>query len=148
MRQIRTTFAAITWEKAIAEVRRKQPGAYLKVIALVLPREHHKVEHTNPLSSLSDEELAAMVVRESGDRSRHSPRILSPIKSGKQKGNTHAKTSYRRNWHCNGADLANGHDVGHRAARFPPCIYACVLKRLPTSQALYRLLEVAAAAAR
>jgi hypothetical protein len=31
------------------------------VIALVLPREHHKVEHTNPLSSLSDEELAAMV---------------------------------------------------------------------------------------
>jgi hypothetical protein len=42
-------------------VRRKQPGAYLKVIALVLPREHHKVEHTNPLSSLSDEELAAMV---------------------------------------------------------------------------------------
>jgi hypothetical protein len=48
-------------EKAIAEVRRTQPGVYLKVIALVLPREHHKVEHTNSLSSLSDEELAAMV---------------------------------------------------------------------------------------
>jgi hypothetical protein len=48
-------------EKAIAEVRRTQPGVYLKVIALVLPREHHKVEHTNPVSSLSDEELAAMV---------------------------------------------------------------------------------------
>jgi hypothetical protein len=48
-------------EKAIAEVRRTQPGVYLKVIAMVLPREHHKVEHTNPLSSLSDEELAAMI---------------------------------------------------------------------------------------
>jgi hypothetical protein len=42
-------------------VRRTQPGIYLKVIAMVLPREHHKVEHTNPVSSLSDEELAAMV---------------------------------------------------------------------------------------
>ena len=33
---------------------------YLKVIAMVLPRQH-KVEHRNPLSSLSDEELAAMI---------------------------------------------------------------------------------------
>jgi Family of unknown function (DUF5681) len=47
-------------EKAIAEVRRTQPGVYLKVLALLVPREH-KVEHTNPLSSLSDEELAAMI---------------------------------------------------------------------------------------
>src|SRR5262245_50083885 len=33
---------------------------YLKVIAMVIPRQH-KVEHRNPLSGLSDEELAAMV---------------------------------------------------------------------------------------
>ena len=33
-------------EKAIAEVRRKQPAAYLKICALLVPREH-KVEQTN-----------------------------------------------------------------------------------------------------
>ena len=47
-------------EKAIAKVRRDQPGVYLKVIALLIPREH-KVEHSNPLKSLTDEELEAMV---------------------------------------------------------------------------------------
>jgi hypothetical protein len=39
----------------------RQPGVYLKVVAMVLPREHHRVEQTNVVSSLSDEELAAMV---------------------------------------------------------------------------------------
>ena len=47
-------------EKAIADVRRTQPAAYLKVLALLVPREH-KLEHTNPVSRLSDEELGAMV---------------------------------------------------------------------------------------
>src|SRR5262245_2556523 len=47
-------------EKAIARVREENPGMYLKVIAMVIPRQH-KVEHRNPLSSLGDEELAAMV---------------------------------------------------------------------------------------
>ena len=46
--------------KAIERVRRAQPAAYLKVLALLMPREH-KVEQTNPVSRLSDEELAAMV---------------------------------------------------------------------------------------
>jgi hypothetical protein len=44
-------------EKAIAEVRRTQPGVYLKVLALLVPKEH-RVEHSNPLSGLSDEMLA------------------------------------------------------------------------------------------
>ena len=47
-------------EKAIARVREENPAMYLKVIAMVLPRQH-KVEHRNPLSSLSDEELEAML---------------------------------------------------------------------------------------
>ena len=48
-------------EKAIARVREENPGMYLKVIAMVLPRQHHKVEHRNPISSLSDEQLEAMI---------------------------------------------------------------------------------------
>jgi hypothetical protein len=47
-------------EKAIAKVRHTQPAAYLKILALLVPREH-KVEHRNPLKELSDEELEAMI---------------------------------------------------------------------------------------
>jgi len=47
-------------QKAIAKVRRTQPAAYLKVLALLVPREH-KVEHSNVIKSLSDEELEAMI---------------------------------------------------------------------------------------
>ena len=43
-------------EKAIAKVRRTQPAAYLKCLALLVPREH-KVEHSNPLKVMSDEQL-------------------------------------------------------------------------------------------
>jgi hypothetical protein len=42
--------------EAIAKVRKEQPAAYMKTCALMVPREH-KVEHRNPLSSLTDEEL-------------------------------------------------------------------------------------------
>src|SRR5262250_308206 len=43
-------------EKAIAKVRRTQPAAYLKILALLVPREH-KVEHRNPVKDMTDEEL-------------------------------------------------------------------------------------------
>ena len=44
--------------KAIERVRRTQPAAYLKILALLVPREH-KVEHSNPLKNWTDEELEA-----------------------------------------------------------------------------------------
>ena len=47
-------------QKAIAKVRRTQPAAYLKVLALLVPREH-KVEQSNVIKSLSDQELEAMI---------------------------------------------------------------------------------------
>jgi hypothetical protein len=47
-------------EKAIAKVRRTQPAAYLKILALLVPREH-KVEHSNVLKKLTDEQLEAMI---------------------------------------------------------------------------------------
>ena len=46
--------------KAIERVRRTQPAAYLKILALLCPREH-KVEQSNVIKSLSDQELDAMV---------------------------------------------------------------------------------------
>jgi len=47
-------------EKAIAKVRREQPGVYLRCLTLLIPREH-KVEHSNPLKDLTDEQLEAMI---------------------------------------------------------------------------------------
>ena len=47
-------------QKAVARVRQTQPAAYLKVLALLVPREH-KVEHSNVIKSLSDQELEAMI---------------------------------------------------------------------------------------
>src|SRR5262249_40078703 len=47
-------------EKAIAKVRREQPGVYLRCLTLLVPREH-KVEHSNPLKDLTDEQLEAMI---------------------------------------------------------------------------------------
>src|SRR5215467_3693568 len=43
-------------EKAIAKVRRTQPAAYLKILALLVPREH-KVEHSNAIKDMTDEQL-------------------------------------------------------------------------------------------
>ena len=42
--------------KAIERVRRTQPAAYLKILALLMPREH-KVEHRNPVKDVSDEQI-------------------------------------------------------------------------------------------
>jgi hypothetical protein len=47
-------------EKAVARVRQTQPAAYLKILALLVPREH-KVEFSNPLKNLTDEQLEAMI---------------------------------------------------------------------------------------
>ena len=46
--------------KAIERVRRTQPAAYLKILALLYLREH-KVEHSNALKDLSDEQLEARI---------------------------------------------------------------------------------------
>jgi Family of unknown function (DUF5681) len=46
--------------KAVARVRQTQPAAYLKILALLVPREH-KVEHSTTLKDLTDEQLEAMI---------------------------------------------------------------------------------------
>jgi hypothetical protein len=46
--------------KAIERVRRTQPAAYLKILALLMPREQ-KVEHRNLLKEMTDEELEAAI---------------------------------------------------------------------------------------
>src|SRR5262245_27182614 len=46
--------------KSIERVRRAQPAAYLKILALLVPREH-QVEHRNLIKELTDEELEGMI---------------------------------------------------------------------------------------
>ena len=45
-------------QKAVARVRRTQPAAYLKILALLVPREM-KVEHAGAIKAMSDEQLEA-----------------------------------------------------------------------------------------
>jgi hypothetical protein len=47
-------------QKAIAKVRREQPGIYLKVLALLIPRQD-KLEHTNTIKTMTDEELESAI---------------------------------------------------------------------------------------
>src|SRR5262245_25120713 len=47
-------------ERAIARMAATQPAAYCKILTLLVPREH-KVEHSNPASSLTDEQLADII---------------------------------------------------------------------------------------
>ena len=47
-------------QKAIAQVRLRQPAAYLKVLALLVPREH-KVELSNAYEGLSTEQIEAYI---------------------------------------------------------------------------------------
>src|SRR6516164_4439004 len=42
--------------KAIERVRRTQPAAYLKILALLVPREM-QIEHTNRIKQMTDEEI-------------------------------------------------------------------------------------------
>jgi hypothetical protein len=43
-------------KKAIEKVARNQPGVYLKILALLVPRET-KVEHSGGVKAMSDEEV-------------------------------------------------------------------------------------------
>jgi hypothetical protein len=47
-------------EKAIARVRRDPPGIYLKVLALLIPRQD-KLEHSNTIKEMLDEELEGSI---------------------------------------------------------------------------------------
>src|SRR5262247_1345823 len=47
-------------EKVIAKVRRDHPGIYLKVLALLIPRQD-KLEHTNTIKTMTDEELQGAI---------------------------------------------------------------------------------------
>jgi hypothetical protein len=47
-------------QKAVARVRQTQPGVYLRVLALLIPREH-KIEHRSPIKDMTDEQLEAAI---------------------------------------------------------------------------------------
>ena len=47
-------------DATIARVRKQHPAVYMKLITQLVPKEH-KVEHTNALGELSDDQLAAMI---------------------------------------------------------------------------------------
>jgi hypothetical protein len=63
-------------EKAIARVRRDQPGVYLKCLCLLLPRQD-KLEHTNTIKTMTDAELESAIA------------ILSEMMAARAVGSAH-----------------------------------------------------------
>jgi hypothetical protein len=70
--------------KAIERVRRTQPAAYLKILALLVPREH-KVRHSNLVKDLTDEQIEAAIeyieaalAAQAGDQARVIEGIAEP----------------------------------------------------------------------
>ena len=63
--------------QAIAKVRKEQPAAYMKICALLVPREM-KVEHSNAIKHLTDEQLEAMIehLTASLEAQAHSARVI------------------------------------------------------------------------
>jgi hypothetical protein len=63
-------------KKAIEKVAREQPASYLKILALLVPRQH-KLEHSNSLKNWTDEEIEAgidlvkQMLESCGERSGH-----------------------------------------------------------------------------
>jgi len=47
-------------EKTIAKVRRDKPGVWLKVLAMLIPREH-TAQRSNPIKDLTDGELEVAI---------------------------------------------------------------------------------------
>jgi hypothetical protein len=83
-------------KKAIEKVARNQPGVYLKILALLVPREM-KVEHSGGVKAMSDEQLEAafellqgMVDQRAGEMAkvvegRAEPMALPPPRKAKRK---------------------------------------------------------------
>ena len=72
-------------KKAIEKVARNQPGVYLKILALVVPREM-KVEHSGGVKAMSDEEIEqaiemikAMVDQELGEKAKVIEGVAEPV---------------------------------------------------------------------
>ena len=73
-------------EQVLARVRRESPAAYLKVCAMLVPREL-KVEHTGGVKAMSDEELergiemitAMLAARDAGASARVIDAVPVPV---------------------------------------------------------------------
>src|SRR5262245_21859740 len=56
-------------KKAIEKVARNQPAAYLKILALLVPREM-KVEHSGGVKAMSDEEIEQAIATRAGEAAK------------------------------------------------------------------------------
>jgi hypothetical protein len=92
-------------KKAIEKVARNQPAAYLKILALLVPREM-KVEHSGGVKAMTDEQLEAgieaiqaMLEQRAGDQAKvidavSEPAALpAPPRKAKRKRGAEAKAS-------------------------------------------------------
>ena len=70
-------------EQVLARVRRESPAAYLKVCAMLVPREM-KIEHTGGVKAMTDEQLeqgieAMLAAREAGEQAKVIEAVPEPV---------------------------------------------------------------------
>ena len=109
--------------KAIERVRRTQPAAYLKILALLVPREH-KVQHSNLVKDLTDEQIEAAIeyieaalAAQAGDQARVIEGVAEPAALPTPKLETQRKRPNRLLEH---ADSAVGPNERRPRRRVPP----------------------------
>ena len=92
---------------AIAKVRKQQPAAYMKICALLVPREM-RVEHTGGVKSMTDEEL---------ERGIAAVQVMLAARDGQpgQDDRGRARARWRSRPHRQGASMERG-------SRLPPCV--------------------------
>jgi hypothetical protein len=108
-------------EKAIAKVRRTQPAAYLKICALLAPKEM-KLEHTKPLARTNSN---AEPGKSLGRRSRPS---RSTLMVGRPRRNRYDDQRQRKNHReakstSQFVTIGTTRAIGERAASPPPALH-------------------------
>jgi hypothetical protein len=102
-------------KKAIEKVAREQPASYLKILSLLVPREQ-KVEHSNAIKNLSDEQLDAMIAYLEASLAAQAGGTAKVIEGTIEQATATAHAPPRKNRLMLEADTAVGPSERHRAS--------------------------------
>ena len=105
-------------KKAIEKVARNQPGVYLKILALLVPREM-KVEHSGGVKAMTDEQIEAaieaiqgMLEARAGEQAKVIEAVPDPIPALPAPSRKARRKARRTEWEM-GADMGKPDETGN-----------------------------------
>jgi hypothetical protein len=103
---------------AIAKVRKYQPAAYMKICALLVPREM-KVEHSGGVKAMTDEQIEAaieaiqgMLEARAGEQAKVIEAVPDPIPALSAPSRKARRKARRTEWEM-GADMGKPDETGN-----------------------------------